>query len=162
MGQGYGYRTEIVFGEGYSDPVEVMAHETFSLQNTDVLRTLSEGVLYGTELSGILLHIADVIEGGVRDDGLQTMLDDVYRNDADDGRRLFSELVVPEIVRITGRPLTHVMWLCDTPDDVIDSYGMLDDVGYDDIDRYPVGHVVLSDIGYEGKLWGYDHDPRRF
>lgn len=39
------YRSEILWGEGYRDAPSVMAHETFSLENTDIVSTLAETIL---------------------------------------------------------------------------------------------------------------------
>lgn len=40
----FGYRTEQLYGEGYRDAAEIMAHEVFELGNTDILDTLSETI----------------------------------------------------------------------------------------------------------------------
>ena len=44
-----GIRTEQLFGEGYRNVAEVMAHEVFILGNTDILDTLSSTIFKGTK-----------------------------------------------------------------------------------------------------------------
>ena len=54
----YKYRSEILFGEGYRDAANVMAHETFELMNTDIARTLSTSILKGTDAG----HKLEILE----------------------------------------------------------------------------------------------------
>ena len=51
--------------------------------------------------------------------------------------------------------MKYVLWLCVDKDDVMEYYNAT----LDDIDTYPVGDVVLSDLGHEGILWGYTSRP---
>ena len=45
------YRTEILFGDNYRDAAKVMAHETFELENTDILSTLRTTILKESPIS---------------------------------------------------------------------------------------------------------------
>ena len=63
------------------------------------------------------------------------------------------------IYKRTGLTVNYVLWLCDSKEDVENSYQM--DAGDQDIDTYPVGEVLLSDLGKEGKLYGYEFLPER-
>lgn len=158
-----GYRSELLFGMGYTEAAPVMAYETFVLQNSDILRHLGEGVLSGTEAAERMLHVADVLDGATQDPDVEDMLDKCIadQDECPEGRAFFSEVVLPAIKEKTGHDIRHVLWLCDCPEDVIDAYGMIEEITEDDIDEHEVGEVLLSDIGGDGKLWGYEHEIER-
>ena len=161
--QQFGYRSELLFGEGYTEAGPVLAHETFVLQNTDILRHLGNGILAGTEASERMLHIADVMDGEAKDESVSAFLDRCYHDsdECTEGTTFFRDTVLPAIKDKTGRDIRHVMWLCDCPEDVIDAYGSIEPITRDDIDEHKVGDVLLSDIGIDGKLWGYEHEIER-
>ena len=60
-----------------------------------------------------------------------------------------------QIERISGIKVRFVLWLADL-DSVTDSewYGR-DMLHSQDYDSYELGPVILSDIGYDGTLYGY-------
>lgn len=161
--QQFGYRSELLFGEGYTEAGPVMAHETFVLDNTDILRHLGDGVLSGTEVGERMLHIADVMDGSVTDGEVEAFLDRCLEDQDEcvEGREFFEGLVLPAIKERTGHDIRHVLWLCDCPEDVIGAYGMIEDITEDDIDEHEVGVMTLSEIGGDGKLWGYEHEIER-
>lgn len=53
-----GYRSDDLFGDGYRDAVDVMAHEIFELQNADILDTLADGVLKDMNIAENLKHLS--------------------------------------------------------------------------------------------------------
>ena len=63
-----GWRTEQLYGEGYTDAASVMAHEIFELQNTDILDTLSETIFKDTEFGKKLEYLSSVLSCEVEDD----------------------------------------------------------------------------------------------
>ena len=58
------YRTEILFGDNYRDAAKVMAHETFELENTDILSTLRTTILKESPISDKLRILEEEVESG--------------------------------------------------------------------------------------------------
>lgn len=157
--QGVGYRSELLFGEGHTEAASVLTHETFTMGNLDVIDMLSSSVLAGTDVGKKLEHIAAVMREEESDPELEVFLDRAGYDECDpEGVALFRDEVLPAISKVTGYEVNYVMWLCDSPSEVLHSYGDLADVTEDDIDEHQIGGVMLSDIGHDGVLWGYT-DP---
>lgn len=161
--QQFGYRSELLFGQGYTEAAPVMAYETFVLDNTDILLHLGEGILAGTEAGERMVHIANVMNGEEEDGEVDALIERCHRDqdDCPEGRAFFADLVLPAIKKKTGRDIRHVLWLCDCPEDVMDAYGSIEDITEEDIDEHEVGTVLLSDNDQDGKLWGYEHEIER-
>ena len=152
-----GYRTEQMHGEGYRDAAEVMNHEVFNLQNTDILDTLSSTILKNTVYEEKLKHLSDVIEEKVEDDEINALCDDIFEDEAI-GIAYFKE-IINEINSITGRQIKYVLWLCDSIDDVKKEYDTLPNDQFTSFDLYEKSDIILSDLGKGGKLYGYEHNP---
>lgn len=139
------FRTEAFSGLGERNIVDVMCFETFELGNTDILETLQEGVLKGNSICDLFGPIIDYLEGA--------NVSNCYENIKD--QTAFFEKVVNEIRSVTGLDIKYVLWLADKAT-VTDRewYGrdMADDL---DFDSYEIGPVVLSELGYDGTLYGY-------
>lgn len=147
-----GYRTEQLYGEGYRRASEIIAHEIFQLENTDILTTLSSSIFKGTSYGKKLEGISNEIESGAESD----FLDEAYSDDAT--AELFAEEILEELKKATGVQINYALWLCDSVEDIISSYG-LDGEALDTFDEYIVGEIVLSDTGSDGKLYGYKELP---
>ena len=128
-----GFRSEDVFGEGYRDAPSVMAHEVFELKNPDIIDTLSSNLMRGSKILKEAHNITDE-ESGV----------------------LFFKEVLKELSKITGREVKYCLWLGDQPEDVINEYN----VNLDSLNAYIKSDIVLSDLGTEGKLYGYEEMPK--
>ena len=81
------YRSEVFYGEGYRNAAEVMAHEVFQMNNTDILHTLSNTILKGTPIGKAL----DILEEEINNDcesyddadgNLYNLICDAYENEA--------------------------------------------------------------------------------
>lgn len=139
------YRTEAFSGTGERDAAEVMVFETFTLGNVDILQTLAEGLLKGRgEITNRCWDFVDELNNN-------GFVDDMGTYD----QIAFMKEVLAEIEKVTGVEVKYALWLADK-DVVTDRkcYGrdMADD---EDFESYPVGPVVLSDIGFDGSLYGY-------
>ena len=77
-----GWRTEQLYGEGYINAAEVMAHEIFELQNTDILDTLSETIFMNTSFGEKLLYLSQVLSCEVEDEEIEEMLDNAYDDES--------------------------------------------------------------------------------
>lgn len=141
------YRTEDFSGSGIRDAASVMAYEVFTLGNSDILTTLSSGILKGRgEISAKLADFEDELTRN-------GFIDDMSFDDA----RVFFQDVLSEIHSITGQEVRYALWLADM-DTVMDFYGSQLQNEYD-ADAYETGKVVLSDLGKDGALYGYSDMP---
>ena len=74
------YRTEAFSGSGVRDAKEVILHEILELENTDVLETLRNGLLDGTELAdraeAIMMKVQGVTRAEVTDAEVTAFCDD--------------------------------------------------------------------------------------
>ena len=142
------YRTESAYGSYVRDAVEIMAYETFELNNSDILDyLLNHGLIKDSDLAQ---QCADY---------LAELESQEYIEDApdDDGEEFFEE-VLEEIQKVTGHKIKYALWLADL-DRVKEFY--IDDMTIDvTIDAYETGPVVLSDLGLDGTLYGYTEKPK--
>ena len=147
-----GFRTEIIYGSGYRDPVEVLTYEVNELCNIGILEYLAMKTVIknSKKMSNKLLKYA--AEFG--------------KYSEDDWKKLFNE-VIEEIYKLTGKRLTECIWLTDTKEDLIFIYltnhgDESCDIEWtdDDIDEYCIDDtIILADIGKAGKLYGFDLTP---
>lgn len=155
------FRSEALWGEGYREAASVMAHETFELQNTDILHTLRTTILKESEMQ-VKLEILeeelnnDTIADG--DDGSLYNIIDNYQNDKELGCQFFRD-VLQGIKNVTGKDIKYCLWLCDTIEDVYE-YDIHNELKREDIDAYEESDIILSNIGSEGYLYGYEGEPR--
>lgn len=140
------YRTETFSGIGPRDAAEVMAFETFELGNTDIPEYLCSHQLKSSSIAPALESITkELDENGFVDDMSWEEKVDFFRE------------VLGDLSKVTGVNISHALWLAD-PDTVLNFYGKdLTTGSY--IDAYEPGPVVLTDLGHDGTLYGYDHDP---
>lgn len=158
------YRCDSLFGDRYLDAKIVMAHEVFTLQNTDILDTLSSTILKDTDVGKEMENLSWVINsnntGELVNEGyfnLVHLLDKYYDNE-ELGAEYFTK-VLDKIKELTHKDIQYVLWLCDTKEDVINEYDMHHELTLDDIDCYEESDIILSDIGRGGKLYGYCDKP---
>lgn len=140
------YRTESFSGTGSRDAAEVMAFETFELGNTDIPEYLCSHQLKGSSIAPALETITKELD----DNGF---VDDMSWEEKVD----FFREVLEDLSKVTGVNIIHALWLAD-PNTVLNFYGK--DLTPDSyIDAYEPGPVILTDLGYDGTLYGYDHEP---
>lgn len=164
--QEYGYRCEDFFGEGYRDAASVLGHETFVLDNTDILDSLINSELISKDMKSYLLEYVTLMEEGhpLRAGGFDTDYEEMlyrYRKNEEDRKEFFDE-VLDDIYEATGFKVKYCLWLCDTPRDSFDSYSINKDIKMEDLqfDEYERSDVILVDNGREGKLYGYEKEPK--
>lgn len=152
------YRSEELYGEGYRDAAAVMAYEVFVLQNTDILETLSKGILKETEAGLKLKFLMKVMEGEFESDVYKAFLDEAFNNE--EVRVNYMNDVLQIINDITGKEIKYCLWLCDSITEVKDSYESdFIDMTLTLFDGYESSDIILSDIGASGKLYGYESEP---
>ena len=163
----YGYRCEDFFGEGYRDAASVLGHETFVLDNTDILDSLINSKLISRSMKSYLLEYATLMKEGhpLRAGGYDTDYEEMlyrYRKNEEDRKEFFGE-VLDDIYETTGFRVKYCLGLCDTPMDCFDSYSINKDIKLEDLqfDEYEKSDIILADNGREGKLYGYEKEPKR-
>ena len=131
------YRTEMgVDSERKALPV--MLFEIAELHNIDILEYVSDNYLLSEELKTDVQEIIDNIDD-VDEDGCKEVLEEIL-NCIEDS---------------TGKKICYALWLADK-DAVEDMY----EGNERDIYAYNVDDaVVLSDLGYEGTLYGFEEMP---
>ncbi len=145
----YGYRSENIYGEGFRDAGDVISHEIFELGNTDILHYLYDNGFKNPSYK----NLWNAIELGDEDALIKVI------HFPGQEREWVKDNILFPIYKRTGLTVNYVLWLCDSKEDVENSYQV--DAGDQDIDTYPVGEVLLSDLGKEGKLYGYEFLPER-
>lgn len=152
-----GYRSDDLFGDGYRDAVDVMAHEIFELQNADILDTLADGILKDTDIEEDLKHLSYDI-GSPRAVYFADILEEEDTDTAEGKAKAFVREILDAVREKTGKDIKYVLWLSDSVDDVIAEYELNESII--EFDEYSTADsVVLSDIGKGGKLFGYEKLP---
>lgn len=152
-----GYRSDDLFGDGYRDAVDVMAHEIFELQNADILDTLADGVLKDMDIAENLKHLSYDI-GAPRAVYFADILEEEDTDIAEGKAKAFVREILDAVREKTGKDIKYVLWLSGSVDDVITEYELNEPIT--EFDEYSTADsVVLSDIGKGGKLFGYEKLP---
>lgn len=154
-----GFRTEQLYGEGYRDAASVMAHETFELSNTCILDTLSKTLFANTDYGRQLQHLSKVISGEEDDENLEMFLDEAFNNE-EIGIGFFTN-VLEEVKNKTGKEIRYALWLCDSIEDIKKEYEIDENANkLTEFDVYGISDIVLSDLKTQGKLYGYEDEPK--
>ena len=152
-----GYRSDSIFGDGYRDAVDVMAHEIFELRNTDILDTLADGVLKDMDIAENLKHLSYDISSP-KAVYFADILEEEDESIAEEKSRAFIRSILDAVKEKTGKNIKYVLWLSDSVDDVIAEYELNEPIT--EFHEYSTADsVVLSDIGKGGKLFGYEKLP---
>lgn len=144
------YRTESFAGSGERNAAEVMAYETFSLGNVDILETMEKEFLCAPELRDRCIDFIDKLQNDGYVEGFSEQ----------DGVNFFKE-VLNEISEVTGHNIKYALWLADRETVTGKESGCYGKDMYDeaDFECYEVGPVVLSELGFDGTLYGYAELP---
>ena len=152
-----GYRSDSIFGDGYRDAVDVMAHEIFNLWNSDILDTLADGVLKDMDIAEHLKRLSYDISSP-KAVYFTDILEEEDQSIAEGKIRVFIRSILDAVKEKTGKDIKYALWLSDSVDDVIIEYELNDSIT--EFDEYSTADsVVLSDIGKGGKLFGYEKLP---
>ena len=141
------YRTETFSGSGERSAVNVMSFEIFELGNTDIFDTLKNGILKENKICKEFDKFEEeLIENGYIDDF------------SEDDRIAFMKKIIETIKETTGKEIRYALWLADI--DTVKSMYNGCEINYD-IDSYQEGNIVLSELGYDGTLYGYENMPKK-
>lgn len=147
--QHLGYRDEYLFGEGYTDPIEISYHETFELENSDI----AEHIMHN------FAHMLTKDEARACEDIIRANREST---EMPEGAQVHLRRALVRI--LDGRDFAK--WLCATARDVADSYiAPFDDAEAMMADSYvsvfviPEDAIALTDESDpEGTLWAWRAD----
>ena len=145
MSQIVRYRTETFSGSGVRNVIDVIWYEIFVLGNADILDCLSRTILRHHTICSSLIQYQQELENN-------GFIDDMIAAESRDLIRCILEAIYEE----TGNAICYGLWLADL-NTVKDLYRGKDA----SIDIYHTGPVILSDLGYDGTLYGYEKAPER-
>lgn len=164
-GDNVGYRDETLFGDGITDPCEVVFYETDTLGNSDIVEYILSNhsdCLSEDErkwLGKIVEYISPNYSNCFSEDE-QSSLDEI--DESDEISEIDKEYFVEIIEKVIG-DRDFCVWLCKSPDDIYDSYVGVRSKSPDrkeymetaDIRAYriPDDAMILSDLGMEGRLY---------
>ena len=152
-----GYRSDSIFGDGYRDAVDVIAHEIFELWNVDILDTLADGVLKDLNIAEDMMRLSNDMQFS-KTAYFADIFEEKDKSIAEEKEKAFVRRILDAVKEKTGKDIKYVLWLSDSVDDVIAEYELNDSIT--EFDEYPTANgVVLSDIGRGGKLFGYEELP---
>lgn len=137
------YRDENAFGSGVMKAKDVIMYEITELCNTDILDYCVDKYELSEELDDEIRQLISDMENEEEfdEDDVESIIDD-----------LLSELEV-----IFDKKIKYVIWLA-TKEAVIDLYSN----GNEDAEltAYETSEIILSDLGYDGLLFGYEKKPK--
>lgn len=147
------YRTESFSGSGEREAVGVMAFEMFELMNTDILDTLSAGVLKDHPIKSEIRDMIELIEGWQTGEPSEAL------PEADSEKALeFCQRLLDAVAEVTGITVRYALWLT-TKEQIASYYGKdMDDAT--DYSAYEIGPVILSDLQNGDILYGYPACPQ--
>ena len=145
-----GYRYNGLYGDvddelpNYIDAHNVIKYEIFELGNLDILDTLR--IKFGSSLNS-KLH-SNIIK---------IMSDMTFGIDS-----LNPDKIVSDIISMSNKfyhtNINYVIWLCDSISDIYSSYDIPKKKVLE-YHEYAKSNVILSDLGKQGKLYGYESIP---
>lgn len=157
----YLYRTEEAYGSQVRNLEAVIEYEVFELGNTDIFDYILNH--YDLDQKGVriaFMHtiktMQEICETGDADDS--AALNRVIEKNGDKMKKSFIESVIEMLHYLTNKKLVYALWLTDK-ENVIKFYGGIDDKDASNIDMYRTSDVILSDLGPEGMLFGYENYP---
>ena len=137
------FRTETFSGSGVRNFFDVFYYEVFELGNGDIFSYLSSKLPDGDSLKEDLLFYENALsEEGCIDDSPKDVFDTVSQ----------------AVQSIYGKSVQYVLWLAEK-ENVQKVYGV-DPLSDEQMDAYHTSDVVLSDLGADGILFGYDECPQ--
>ena len=137
------YRCETCYGSGVRNAEDVILHEIFELRNTDILCYCLDK--YGLTRMGFNRTLESLIKATDNGDELD-----------EEEIRLVVKDLLKHIEAITGHAVRFALWLT-TKQAAKELYEGTEE----SLDAYHTGPVILSDLGEDGILFGYESNPEK-
>lgn len=131
------YRSEDSYGSGVRDILDIMTFEIYELKNIDILEYTLEHYLQNS-------NIKETVENMIADIEIFNE-EEVYK---------VCKLIINEINKQTDHNLKYALWLAEY--DAVSNIYSFDESS---IEAYNTSDIILSDLGYDGILFGYDEEP---
>lgn len=131
------YRSEDSYGSGVRDILDIMTFEIYELKNIDILEYTLDHYLQNS-------NIKETVENMIADIEIFSE-DEIYK---------VCKLIINEINKQTDHNLKYALWLAEY--DAVSNIYSFDESS---IEAYNTSDVILSDLGYDGILFGYDEEP---
>ena len=131
------YRSEDSYGSGVRDILDIMTFEIYELKNIDILEYTLEHYLQNS-------NIEETVENMIADIEIFNE-EEVYK---------VCKLIINEINKQTDHNLKYALWLAEY--DAVSNIYSFDESS---IEAYNTSDIILSDLGYDGILFGYDEEP---
>ena len=131
------YRSEDSYGSGVRDILDIMTFEIYELKNIDILEYTLEHYLQNS-------NIKETVENMIADIELFNE-EEIYK---------VCKLIINEINKQTDHNLKYALWLAEY--DAVSNIYSFDESS---IEAYNTSDIILSDLGYDGVLFGYDEEP---
>ena len=131
------YRSEDSYGSGVRDILDIMTFEIYELKNIDILEYTLEHYLQNS-------NIEETVENMIADIEIFNE-EEVYK---------VCKLIINEINKQTDHNLKYALWLAEY--DAVSNMYSFDESS---IEAYNTSDIILSDLGYDGILFGYDEEP---
>lgn len=136
------YRTETAYGSGTRNIIDVMNYEIFELFNTDIIDYVL--TRHNSLLSEKTKHM------------LQKDIEDI--TDENDQKE-FCTSIISDINNASNRSYKYALWLCER--NAVKQLYLNDDYTEQNIDAYAVSDMIISDLGFDGRLYVYEDMPER-
>lgn len=131
------YRSEDSYGSGVRDILDIMTFEIYELKNIDILEYTLEHYLQNS-------NIKETVENMIADIEIFNE-EEIYK---------VCKLIINEINKQTDHNLKYALWLAEY--DAVSNIYSFDESS---IEAYNTSDIILSDLGYDGILFGYDEEP---
>lgn len=131
------YRSEDSYGSGVRDILDIMTFEIYELKNIDILEYTLDHYLQNS-------NIKETVENMIADIEIFNE-EEIYK---------VCKLIINEINKQTDHNLKYALWLAEY--DAVSNIYSFDESS---IEAYNTSDIILSDLGYDGILFGYDEEP---
>lgn len=131
------YRSEDSYGSGVRDILDIMVFEIYELKNIDILEYTLDHYLQNS-------NIKETVENMIADIEIFNE-EEIYK---------VCKLIINEINKQTDHNLKYALWLAEY--DAVSNIYSFDESS---IEAYNTSDIILSDLGYDGILFGYDEEP---
>lgn len=149
------FRNENYSGSGVRDAIQVMSFEMFDLNNSDIPETLQATIFAkNTVAKNYCLKLIELIESNDLDNSNKPTI-------TKESAIIWAENLLSFIKQETGKSIKYALWLTDVTNASYGMYGTASgclNIG-DQIDAYLESDIILSNMGMQGKLYGYESLP---
>ena len=148
------YRTEDTYGSGVRNITDIIQHEIFELSNIDILCYIKNNyvdrIISQDSYKFTIQTINELIDNG----GVSKSLNNIRLEKGNDvAEKTFVNSLLYIIKIITTKNIKYGLWLADK--NTVKTY-----YESNNIDAYKTSSVILSDLGDEGILFGYEDMPQ--